>query len=121
MNRFHHLLAVACLSLAGVLLSGQAANAGRLGGPAQEVGTIAPYQSVYFDIPFTLGPAVVSVAGNGPTNLGLYLYDGDGNVAVGSGLGNRQTVSMRVYRAGTFRVEIQNPGPIPAEVVVGTN
>src|SRR5262249_12738290 len=65
-NRPKHILAVVILTGAIFGMAAQPAfAAGRLGGPAAESGTIVPGDSVYFDIPFTLGRAVVSVAGNG--------------------------------------------------------
>jgi hypothetical protein len=121
MRPFKLTLTLSALALAILLLFSPSAQAGRLGGPAAEVGTVPAFQSVSFDVPFTVGTAVVSVAGTGSMDLGLYMYDGDGNVSVGTGLGTRKTVTMDVYRAGFFRVELRNPSAVAALVVVGTN
>jgi hypothetical protein len=52
-----------------------------------------------------------------PSNL----YDSDGHVALGYGGWNQKTVSMNVYRTGSFRVEIFNVGVIDSPVYVTTN
>src|SRR6266542_1427728 len=96
--------------------------AGRVGGPMSSMSTAPAGASVYFDIPF-IGdePAVVTINGDGRSILHLYLYDGDGHVAVGDGSTDRKTATMNVYRTGTFRVEVRNIGNNPDNFVITTN
>jgi len=93
-----------------------------VGGPTSEVGTIAANDTISFDVPFLGGEsAIVSVTGNGSTNLELYIYDADGHVSTGVGIGDRKMASMNVYRAGFFRVEVRNLGPVANDLVISTN
>jgi hypothetical protein len=122
MRSFSHALAAVALVGASLALCAPTANAGRAGGPASEVVTIPAYQSYYVDVPFLAnGPAMISSAGNGLTTVELYLYDGDGNVVTGAGIGDRRTLVTPVTQAGFFRVELRNLGPAANTVVIGTN
>jgi hypothetical protein len=106
-------LAIAALALAALGAAGQQAYAGRIGGPMVDFGTVPAGRSVFFDIPFAeRALATVSVMGNGPGNVELYVYDGDGNVTEGGGMAERRTATVNVYRAGIFRVELRNTGRI---------
>jgi hypothetical protein len=110
------------LVLTALLVAAPLAQAGRLGGPAVEYGMVPAGRSVFFDIPFVARePATVAVMGNGPGNVDLYIYDGDGNVTVGSGMAERRSATFNVYRTGLFRVELRNTGLIDSFVLVGTN
>lgn len=121
MKRFSRILAVAVLAAVTLALSSPRADAGRIGGPASATTTLAAYQSESVDVPFAAGePAVVTV-GDGATNVDLFIYDADGNLAVGVGSGDRKTATMSVYRPGFFRVEVRNLGPAANTVVVSTN
>jgi hypothetical protein len=109
----------------GILVIGMLAarvDAGRIGGPMLDGGTLAPGQIVSFNVPFAAGaPASIAVMGNGAGNVDLYVFDGDGNVTTGSGAFERRVAIVNVYRAGYFRVELRNTGTVPSTVVVGTN
>jgi len=63
----------------------------------------------------------VFIVGNGTSPMEVYMYDGDGNFAVGKGFGDRKMVDMRVYREGTFRVEVRNLGPATNTFTIYTN
>jgi hypothetical protein len=122
MRRFPGFLGIALLGVTAMFVSGRPVQAGRVGGPASEVGVILPYDTVFFDVDFAAGtPAVVSTIGNGNTNLELFLYDADGHVSPGIGFGDRKTAAMRLYRGGTLRLVIRNTGPFANTVLVSTN
>jgi hypothetical protein len=122
MKRLMRTLAAAVLGAATLTVPTQWAEAGRLGGPASDSGTVAANQSVFFDVAFAAGePAIVTVVGSGNSTLDLFVYDADGNVTPGAGGGDRKTAVVDVYRAGTFRVEIRNLGPSMNSFVVRTN
>src|SRR5262249_27404743 len=118
MSHFARTLAV----LVAAAVATTHAEAGRIGGPMSDVGTIDPGQTVWFDVPFAAGvPASVAVMGYGTGNVELRIYDGDGNVVQGRGAFERRTATVNVYRAGYFRVELRNTGSVPSSVVFGTN
>ena len=120
MKHFTRLLVLASLAVA--FSSAPRAEAGRVGGAAVDFGTLAPGETYAFDVPFEAGvPASVAVMGTGPSNVELLIYDGDGNVTVGAGTFERRVAVVNVYRAGYFRVVLQNTGALPATVLVGTN
>ncbi len=120
MNRFTRILYLGVLALAA--LASPRAEAGRIGGPASEVGTLAPGQTASFYVPFAAGvPASVAVMGNGAGNVELAIFDGDGNVTIGVGAYERRVATVNVYRAGYFRVVLRNTGVVSSTVIVGTN
>jgi hypothetical protein len=122
MKRLTYAIGIALLAAVSLTLLGSFASAGRFGGPASEYGVAPAYQSVYYDVPFNTGePAVVTIVGSGTTILDLRMYDGDGNMAIGVGFGDRKMVAMDVYRTGGFRVEVRNLGPVPNTFFISTN
>jgi hypothetical protein len=122
MRRHIQALAIAVLALAALGAAAQMAHAGRIGGAMVEFGTVPAGRSIFFDIPFAeRAPAAIAVMGNGAGNVELYVYDGDGNVTVGSGMAERRVATVNVYRSGVFRVELRNTGNIDCNVMVGTN
>ena len=115
---------VACLALVGAaaLAGGQEAAAGRLGGPATDTVTLAPFETRTVYVPFAAGePAVISVGGPSATNVELLVYDGDGNVTGTDVVRGRKVAVVNVYRTGLFRVELRNIGPLRSTVRVRTN
>jgi hypothetical protein len=103
-------------------LSAPTAQAGRFGGPASGLVTVAGYDSVSFDVPFNAGePAVVSIAGSGTTILNLYLFDGNGAFQIGAGVSDHKTVSANVVQPGLFRIIVRNGGPYPSTFRIATN
>ena len=122
MRTYTRMIAIALMSATTLIAVHTYANAGRTGGPMNMVGSVAPYDSAFYDIPFNAGQtAVVSIQGNGNTNLQLFLHDDDGHTANGLGYWDQRTVSMDVYRAGFFRVEVRNLGARPNTFVISTN
>jgi hypothetical protein len=86
------------------------------------VGVVTAAGSVFYDIPFAAGDmAVVTVNGDAPSLLYVLLYDADGHVATGVGTMDTKTVSMAVYRTGTFRVEVRNMALRDARFRLTTN
>lgn len=65
--------------------------------------------------------AVITVAGNGNTNLDLLVYDADGHIIVGEGLYDRKTARVDVYRTGSFRIEVRNLGLMDNAALLMTN
>ena len=51
----------------------------------------------------------------------VLLYDSDGHAVTGTGDANRKQVSMSVYRAGVFRVEVRNLGIRDSAFTLTTN
>ena len=119
------LLTIATIALVGLgLLSGDPipAQAGRVGGPVTTLLFIPAYECVYVDAPFTVGePAIVTIAGDGNSDLDLYLYDADGHVSPATGYGDSKFATMQVYRTGFFVSQVTNRGPWDATVVMTTN
>ena len=97
------------------------AQAGRVGGPARQSGTVAAFASVYVDVPLAVGPATIAVRGNGQLALGLVLYDGNGNMTYGQGGLSRKTVRTYVNQAGYFRIEVRNLSSQPSPFLLATN
>jgi hypothetical protein len=113
-----------CLAVVGaaLLASGQQAAAGRLGGPAAETVTLGPFETRTFYVPFAANqPAVVALGGPATTNVEMIVYDGDGNVTGTDVVRGRKVAVINVYRAGLFRVELRNIGPMRSTVRVRTN
>ena len=122
MKRLTHILGAAVVGIASLMLSVPSAEAGRLGGPMTETLIVPARQSVFMDMTFVAGEqTVVTVAGNGVTNLELFVYDADGHIIVGAGLYDRKTARIDVYRTGSFRVEVRNLGPIDNAALLTTN
>jgi hypothetical protein len=103
-----------CVAIAIALMLAAAtpnANAGRVGGPMNTVGTAPAGLSVFYDVSLdTNGPTVITLTGNGAAYLHLLVYDSDGHVMTGNGGTDRRTLSIDVYRAGSFRIEVRNIG-----------
>jgi hypothetical protein len=124
MKRSNCIAGVALAIALTLLLANPTAQAGRVGGPLDMVATVPIGQSVFFEIPFGADDqAIVTVIGDGRSVLHLLLYDFDGHVAANTTTsgGDRRTVSMSVYRAGTFRVEVRNMGVQADTFVLRTN
>jgi len=122
MKRFTYIFRGVLLTVATVVLCSQLAQAGRIGGALSGVVTIPPYEFVTYDVPFAAGqPAIVTVVGNGNTNLDLNVFDSIGSVVSGVGMADRKMVLTNVARAGMFRIEVRNLGAVPNTVTISTN
>jgi len=122
MKRLTGVLGGLILAVAVLALFSQRAQAGRVGGPMSNPFTLEAYQSVTFDVPFFAGErAIVSIAGTRSANVELLLTDGDGHVVVGTGIWDRKTAAMDVYRAGTLRIEVRNLSPVADPMILSTN
>ncbi|HYV39118.1 MAG TPA: hypothetical protein VE988_25755 [Gemmataceae bacterium] len=121
MNRITRFLLAAIMAVGLVTLCDAPANGGRTGGPAFETNTCPANGSIFYDIEFNANePAIVTVTGNG-TNLDLLIYDSDGHEALGIGFADRKVATMNVYRAGLFRIEVRNLGPLTNTFKISTN
>jgi hypothetical protein len=125
MTRAIRILGVAGLLSAMLALGYPQVQAGRAGGPQVIVGVVPAGTSVFYDMPFEAGsPAIVSVAGNGASQLFVLLYDSDGHVAISNvNMSARPpaTAVMNVYRSGMFRVEVRNVGVLNNAFTLTTN
>jgi hypothetical protein len=68
--------------------------------------------------------AVVSVAGDGQSQLFVLIYDSDGHVVISNAnMRGRPpaTAVMNVYRSGMFRVEVRNIGVLDNSFTLTTN
>ena len=100
----------------------QPVDAGRMGGRGTFHAMLFPSEIASFDVALAWGdPGVVTAYTLGRSDLELVVYDGDGNVWVGSGLWGRRATRINVYRTGTFRIEIRNVGAEACNFVVHTN
>ncbi len=122
MKRSMHFLGNAFV-LAGILgLAASAGQAGRSGGALSTFSTAPAGTSIPFDLAFDAGqPAVIVIESNGQAVMDVRLSDADGHVAVGTGPSNRKTVTMNVYRAGMFHVEVRNLGSQQMIFTLSTN
>lgn len=99
--------------VAVIALTSLPADAGRVGGPTAFSGVAPAGMSVFYEVSFSTGPAVLNLVGSGTSQLYLIVYDTDGHIIVGNGVPNTidsRVLQMNVYRAGTFRVEVRNMG-----------
>src|ERR1700678_668609 len=83
---------------------------GRSGGQINTYVTVPSAQSVFFDVSFDAGSAIASIYGHGQAFMQVSIYDSDGHVVPGVGVGGRKTARMEVYRPGVFRIEVANFG-----------
>jgi hypothetical protein len=122
MIRSKRLVFIALIALGMVMAYGRLAEAGRLGGPASEAITVAPFQSYAVNVTFLSGrPAMIAVEGNGVSPLEVYVYDGDGHTFTAVGRWDRKRLTINVYKQGVFQIEIRNPGPWSNTCIVSTN
>jgi hypothetical protein len=122
MKNLTRICGLAVLALAALLASGQEATGGQPGGPTTDTVTLAPFETRTFYVAFAAGePAVVSLGGPAATNVEMTVYDGDGNVTRTDVVRGRKVAVINVYRAGLFRVELRNIGPMKSTVRVRTN
>jgi hypothetical protein len=66
---------------------------------------------------------VVMINGTDNAMIQVFMYDADGHVVTSTGLADRKivTVSIDVYRAGVFRVEVRNLGNRDCSFLLRTN
>lgn len=58
------------------------------------------------------GNALVSINGDGKTDLDLYIYDSNGLVAKSEGDFDNEAISLNIYRSGYFIVKVVNNGKV---------
>lgn len=107
----------------GVLALAGGVEAGRIPGPGIDVRRCEAYASVTYYDTFRGGElAVVSIAGDGDTDLDLFVYDRFGNlVAQGIGLTDRETVRWLPRSTGTYRIVVRNLGGVWNRYSLSTN
>jgi hypothetical protein len=121
MKKSMHFVAVVILAASVLVLANPTVMAGRIGGPLSTVSTAPGGTSVFYDVSFAEGPAIVTIRGDGNSLLILYVYDADGHVTIGAGSWDRKTANLNVYRAGVFRVEVRNLGASNDTFMLTTN
>src|SRR5262245_19088166 len=111
------------LGMVGVVSLAGAEEAGRIPGPGFDNRRSEAYSSVTYDDTFRGGQmAVVSIVGDGDTDLDLFVYGRFGNLMVqGIGLTDRETVRWFPSRTGTYRIVVRNLGGVWNRYVLTTN
>jgi hypothetical protein len=111
------------LSVALALTVGGVALAGRVPTPGFDVARAQARSTVTYHETFRGGEvAVVSIVGDGDTDLDLFVYDEFNNlVAFANGLSDRETVSFTPRWTGRFRIEVRNLGGVWNEFTLRTN
>ncbi|MBM4073454.1 MAG: hypothetical protein FJ271_31700 [Planctomycetes bacterium] len=111
------------LGLVGVLGLAGAVEAGRIPGPGIDTRRCEAYSSVTYHDTFRGGElAVVSIVGDGDTDLDVFVYDRFGNLIVqGIGLTDRETVRWVPRSTGTYRIVVRNLGGVWNRYSLATN
>lgn len=114
---------LALLGLVAVLALSGVVEAGRIPGPGVDTRRCEAYSSVTYYDTFRGGElAVVSIVGDGDTDLDLFVYDNAGNLIVrGIGLTDRETVRWTPPATGTYRIVVRNLGGVWNRYSLATN
>ena len=98
------------------------AFAGPVPGPGSAVRRVNANSTMVFNETFRGGElAVVSIAGDGTTDLDLYIYDNNGNlIGRAVGLTDRETISFFPSFTGNYRIEVRNLGNVWNEFAIVT-
>ena len=96
------------------------AFAGPTRGPASGVRRVNARSTMIFHETFRAGEiATVSIAGDGDTDLDIYVFDANGNLITRAiGLSDRETVSFMPVVTSTFRIEVRNLGKVWNEFAI---
>jgi hypothetical protein len=115
-------LAVVLALAAGLCVDGNLARASPIAGPGVSVSRAQAFGSVWFNETFRGGEtAVVTIRGDGDTDLDLYVYDANGNlVAWSNGPTDRETVRFTPLWTGRFRIEVRNLGRVWNQFTLNT-
>jgi hypothetical protein len=117
--------AVALVALSCIAATASLAEAGRVPSPGIDTTRCEAYSSVtYFERFFGGEIATVSIAGDGDTDLDLFVYDMLGRlVGQGIGLTDRETVSFYVpgNQIQTYRIVVRNLGGVWNRFTMRTN
>lgn len=114
---------LALLGLVGILGLAGVVEAGRIPGPGVDSRRCEAYSSVTYYDTFRGGEmAVVSIVGDGDTDLDLFVYDNAGRLIVqGIGLTDRETVRWLPSTTGTYRIVVRNLGGVWNRYSLATN
>jgi hypothetical protein len=116
-------LGVAALGVGLVLAGGAAVQAGAVGGPKVLHTAVLARSTDVYHVSFRAGEmAVVTVIGDGDTDLDLYVYDAFGNL-VGSDedLTDTCVVSFLPPRTGVYTIRVVNRGNVYNNYTITTN
>jgi hypothetical protein len=93
-----------------------------LPGPGYAVRRVNANSTMIFNDTFRGGErAVVSIVGDGTTDLDLYIYDNNGRlVARAIGLTDRETITFFPSFTSNYRIEVRNLGNVWNEFVIVT-
>lgn len=96
---------------------------GRVGGPGHRVVRVNAFATDAFYEDFRAGaPAIVTICGDGDTDLDVFIFDSNGNLIVQAiGPTDRETVSWTPRWTGRFRIEVRNLGPVWNQYSISTN
>lgn len=120
MKKFAALTFVALIALSLVVVD---ASAGRVNGPGRDSAICPAFSSVtYHETFYGNELAVVSIVGDGDTDLDIFVYDPAGRlVARGIGTTDRETVSFMPPVTGTYRIVVRNLGNVWNRFSLATN
>ncbi len=120
MKKFAALTLVALVALSLVVVD---ASAGRLNGPGRNNTICQAFSSVtYHETFYGNELAVVSIVGDGDTDLDVFVYDAAGNLVVrGIGTTDREIVSFMPPATGTYRIVVRNLGNVWNRFSLATN
>jgi hypothetical protein len=110
--------------LAGVLLVGLAGavEAGAANGSQQRSFTVQAFKGVGYKIAFTPGKAaVVTVQGDGDTDLALVIYDAKGKRVTATKTGERPSIRWTPTTTEPYQIRIYNRGGVPNRFTLQTN
>lgn len=104
-------------------LAAPAALAGRVKGPVQGTTTVqGQHTDIYHDVFRGGEQAVVSIVGDGASDLDLYVFDAAGNlIGKDEDDNDRCVVTFTPPATGMFRIEVRNLGEAPNEYEVSSN
>ena len=106
-----------------LLLGVTSVEAGRVPGPGKDLKIVQARSTVTYHETFRANElAVVSIVGNGATDLDIYVYDENGNfITAATGLTDVETVTFTPAWTGVFRIEVRNLGSTWNQCALATN
>ena len=106
-----------------LLLGAASVEAGRVPGPGKDLKIVQARSTVTYYETFRANElAVVSIVGDGSTDLDIYVYDENGNfITAATGLSDVETVTFTPAWTGVFRIEVRNLGSTWNEYALATD
>jgi hypothetical protein len=110
-------------TIAGLLLFASLADAGRVPGPGHDEAVVAAKATYRYTETFRAGEvAAIALAGDGVTDLDLYVFDENGNlIEKDDDSTDRCFVSWTPKWTGPFVIKVVNRGYLANRFVIRTN